>query len=616
MSFAIFKFIKFMLFKHFNLKILLNTQYTKQIYQFTIFIFLWLISSVVNANYKVYIEAPVILQEILQKNLDLIRYQDFNDLTEEQMQFLLNTVDDEVSKLAATEGYFSTKTLINFKKNNNYISNRQVYIYVESGPHTTIKAVNIHAIGDVLQEETGYIDIIYRSWTLPIGTRFRQEDWNNAKNQGLAQLKNYRYAAAYIAQSQVRIDPYTQKANLSVLYNSGPLFTLGPLKIIGLQHYPESIIRNVNSLIIGAPYDINYLLSLQRKIQSTEYFSNVIVNINNDPTQANMVPVKILVTEFPTKRIRSGIGYTTDTGGQIEGRYTYYNIFNRAWVFNSELRLEQQRQFAMMSLAMPPNKKSFVDSLNTSIEYTALEGVTLHNFYIGFKHTNNNQFYNMTYKLNYFRDQIQQKNLAGLPFNIMVLRGIHEALVPGFTWWHRNVDNQIFPRQGNLFMLDSGFAIHGLISDQTFARFYSNFRQYIPFAKQDLCIIRIEFGGLLTKKYITDIPTSLLFLAGGNESIRGYNFASLGNIQNNVIFPTKYLMTSSLEYQRWFTEKWGIALFYDIGSATNDWTNKNIYSGIGIGIRWRTQVGSFNLDLAYGVQKHQIHPNLSLGISF
>lgn len=593
-----------------------NEQLKKKIYQFTIFLFYVLIPTSVHANYNVYIDAPSFLQEVLQKHLDLVRYQNFNNLTEEQIQFLLDTVDDEVSKLAATEGYFWTKTLISFKKNNNYISNKQIHLHVNTGPQTIIKTVNIHTIGEVLQEETGHVDMIYRSWTLPIGTRFRQADWSNAKNQGLIQLRNYRYAAAHIVQSQVRINPSTQQASLSVLYNSGPSFTLGPLKIIGLQHYPENIICNMNSLTAGTPYDIHYLLSLQRKIQSTAYFSNVIVNIDRDPTRANMAPIQVLVTEFPIQRIRGGIGYITDTGGQIEGRYTYYNTFNKAWIFDSELRLEQQRQFTKISLTMPPNKKSFISSLNTSIEYTALEGVRLNNFYMGLKHTNNNEFYSITYKLNYFRDQIQQKNLISLPFNIVIIRGIHQALVLSFTCSYRNVDNQIFPRQGNLFTLDSGLSIRGLISDQTFARFYSSFKQYIPFAKQDLIIMRIEFGSLFTQKYIIGVPTSLLFLAGGNESIRGYNFASLGNTQNNVVFPTKYLFTSSFEYQRWFTKQWGIALFYDLGSATNSWTKKNIYTGIGVGIRWRTPIGSLSVDLAYGIQKCQLHPNLSLGISF
>ncbi|MFY0080538.1 POTRA domain-containing protein, partial [Acinetobacter baumannii] len=75
-------------------------------------------------------------------------------------------------------------------------------------------------------------------------------------------------------------------------------FTLGPLQITGTRRYPESIIRNVNPLTVGEPYDVNRLLALQRQIQNTPYFSNAIVAIDDDPEHPEQTPVKVQVTEF------------------------------------------------------------------------------------------------------------------------------------------------------------------------------------------------------------------------------------------------------------------------------------------------------------------------------
>ncbi|MFX5817312.1 hypothetical protein ABTE26_20665, partial [Acinetobacter baumannii] len=83
-------------------------------------------------------------------------------------------------------------------------------------------------------------------------------------------------------------------------------------------------------------------------------------------------PVKVQVTEFPTQRVRAGVGYSTDTGAQVEGRYSHYNVFNKAYVFDSQLRLEQKRQYGVLSLAMPPDDKAFVNSINTSYDRTKL----------------------------------------------------------------------------------------------------------------------------------------------------------------------------------------------------------------------------------------------------
>ena len=211
---------------------------------------------------------------------------------------------------------------------------------------------------------------------------------------------------------------------------------------------------------------------------------------------------------------------------------------------------------------------------------------------------------------------MQQENGATLPADTVVTQGRHQALVPGFSWARRNVDDPIFPRKGNLLTLETGFAVKGVITDQTFGRLYGRFKQYLPVAKRDLIILRTELGGVFTKGSASEVPASLLFRAGGNDSVRGYSYQSIGNEVNGTVYPTKYLVTGSAEYQRWFTEKWGAAVFYDVGAAADNWNNKTFYNGVGAGARWRSPVGSLNLDLAYGVQKKQIRPHISLGIAF
>lgn len=569
-----------------------------------------------HAAYKVEIDAPAPLQKMLKEFLDLMRYQDRADLSSEQLQFLLDTVSDQVVQLTSTEGYFSPKTTVETVSGQNEKAEKHFKLYVDAGPQTRISAVDISASGAVTQQDPQRIADIQKDWSLPVNAVFRQEDWDNAKNQGLDKLQQHKYAAARIASSQASVDPDDQQADLNVHYDSGPRFTLGPLQISGLKRYPKSIIHNVNPLNEGEEYDVNRLLSLQRQIQNTPYFSNVIVGIDNDPEHADMAPVKVQVTEFPTQRIRTGLGYATDTGAQVEGRYSHYNVFNKAYVFDSQLSLEQKRQYGLLNLAMPPDGKNFVNSVNTSMERTRLEGVDLRSLRAGIKRARTGELYDTAYTLTYYRDELQQENGATLPANTIVSQGKHQALVPGFSWARRNVDDPIFPRQGNLLTIETGVAFKGLITDQTFGRVYGRFKQYFPVAKRDLIILRTELGGVFTKGAASEVPASLLFRAGGNESVRGYSYDSIGNEQNGTVYPTKYLVTGSAEYQRWFTEKWGSAVFYDVGTAADSWENKTFYSGVGAGVRWRSPVGSLNLDLAYGVQKKQIRPHISLGIAF
>jgi len=582
---------------------------------FVLFSFLFACTATAaQAIYKVDVEAVAPLRNLLQTHLDLVRYQDRTDLNDEQLQFMLDTVSTQVRALSSTEGYFTPVTTVTVKREAGKTT--QVRLEVEAGPQTRIAGVDIDVTGAVAQQDPQRIADIRDKWSLPVGAPFRQEFWDKAKQEGLDQLQRRDYPAASIANSRAAITPHEQSADLSIQYDSGPRFTLGPLQISGTRRYPQSIIDNVNPLRVGEPYDVNRLLVLQRQIQNTSYFSNVIVGIDTDTEHADVTPVKVQVTEFQTQRVRTGIGYATDTGAQLEGRYTNFNVFERAWVFDSQLQLDQRRQYGLLNLAMPPDTKSFVNSMSTSLEHTNLEGVDLRSFQAGIKRTRNGELYDTSYSLTYYRDALEQDNGATLPDNTIISPGKHQALVPGFSWARRNVDDAIFPRAGNLLTLETGLAIQGLVTDQTFSRLYGRFKQYFPIAQRDVIILRNELGAVFTKGGADQVPASLLFRAGGNESVRGYSFDSIGNSQNGIVYPTKYLITGGAEYQHWFTPSWGSAVFYDVGTATDNWASRSFYSGIGPGVRWRSPVGSLNFDLAYGVQKKQIRPHISLGIAF
>ncbi|MFZ1181054.1 MAG: autotransporter assembly complex family protein [Herbaspirillum sp.] len=569
------------------------------------------------AAYRVEIDAPATLHRLLKKHLDLVRYQDRADLSEEQLKFLCDTVSEQVTQLASTEGYLTPRTTVSIEQAPDRQDQpaRRIRLQVDPGPQTRIAAVDISITGAAAQDDARRIAGIRKNWSLPIDAPFRQEDWDQAKNQGLEKLQQKKYAAARIAQSQASIAPDDQQASLRVQYDSGPRFTLGPLQITGVKRYPESIIRNVNPLSVGEEYDVNRLLSLQRQIQNTSYFSNVIVGIDNDPGHADMAPVKVEVTEFPTQRIRTGFGYATDTGAQVEGRYTHYHVFERAYVFDSRFNLQQKRQHGQLNLAMPPDSRRFVNSIDTSLEHSLLEGIDLRSLHVGVTRARNDELYDAAYTLTYYRDELQQEDGAALTGTV-IAPGRHQALVPGFSWAKRDVDNPLFPRQGNLLTLETGFAVQGLLTNQSFGRLYGRFKQYLPVSRRDLIILRTELGGVLTRGTASEVPASLLFRAGGNESVRGYSYNSIGNAQNGSVYPTRYLLTGSAEYQHWLTATWGAALFYDVGAAADSWSSKTFYSGTGVGARWRSPVGPVNLDLAYGIQKQQFQPHISLGIAF
>ena len=72
----------------------------------------------------------------------------------------------------------------------------------------------------------------------------------------------------------------------------------------------------------------------------------------------------------------------------------------------------------------------------------------------------------------------------------------------------------------------------------------------------------------------------------------------------------------SVEAIRWIGESWGLAAFVDGGNATDEVSDFHIAVGYGVGVRIRTPLGPFRLDLAYGRDTQHFRLHFSVGLSF
>ena len=112
------------------------------------------------------------------------------------------------------------------------------------------------------------------------------------------------------------------------------------------------------------------------------------------------------------------------------------------------------------------------------------------------------------------------------------------------------------------------------------------------------------------------IPEDFLFRAGGSRSNRGYAFQSLGVQQGEAVVGGRYLLTGSAEFVHWLNDKWGGAVFVDVGDATDsskEWKGKPSY---GPGVRFKTPAGPLALDLAYAQDPRKFRLSFSVSIAF
>jgi translocation and assembly module TamA len=544
------------------------------------------------------------LRKLLQTHLDIARFATRADVNEDQFEFLVTATPQQVRDLASTDGYFTPVVRTDVRTID---GRRHVRVSVDAGPRTQISAVNLTFRGPVLTEDPAQENTARFAFSLHDGDAFTQSGWDDAKYAALKALQARRYLGAKIVHSEARIDPLKHDAQLSVTFDSGPTFTLGKLDISGTRRYPEYIIDNVNPLTTGEVYDLNRVAELQRQLQNTPYYASVAIDVGNDTQKPLETPVRVKVSEFPYNNFRGGVGYSTDTGAHVQGSYTYLNTFGAAWPFQVQGRLDQIQKFGQVQLSMPPGPRAWTNSVVASYTTTDVSDTNIYSARVGVQRTRTSQNIDYAYALMFYDDRLTQN--VGPATRAW-------ALVPTWGWTRRNVDDPLFPRSGNIVRVEAGFAVKNVGTEQSFIRGYMRGQQYLPIGRSDIMVFRAELGGVFTSGPSSGVPASLLFRAGGSNSVRGYAFQSIGNDQSGSILPTKYLVTGSAEYQHWFSHDWGGAAFFDVGTATDTWGEKEFDPGAGIGARWRSPVGPVNLDLAYGFRTHSVRPYLTLGIAF
>ena len=112
------------------------------------------------------------------------------------------------------------------------------------------------------------------------------------------------------------------------------------------------------------------------------------------------------------------------------------------------------------------------------------------------------------------------------------------------------------------------------------------------------------------------VPADLLFRAGGDQSVRGYAFNSLGVAQDGAVVGGRVMAVASAELVYNITPQWGAAVFTDAGNAADAWRDFRAVRGTGVGARWRSPIGPVNLDLAFGHETRQPRLHFSVGYGF
>jgi translocation and assembly module TamA len=574
------------------------------------------------------VQAPDTLAQYLGRHLELQRFRQLDDLTSTELSRLLGAADANARELLGTMGYFSPTLHMQMRDTpDDPQALRAVTIRVEPGPRTVIRDVSIDFTGEIRQDVAAQPQRagIESVWGLRPGQYFTQNAWDNAKTGGLRALTAFRFPTATIGSSLADVDADAADARLKVTYDSGPAFRFGPVQVQnqnqGRSRYGDDAVRLLARVPTGADYDAARLLASQQRLARSGYFDSVFLAVDTEAADPQNAPVIAQIREAPFQRMIFGVGVSTDSGPRISVDHTHNQMPPTDWRAVSKFAYDNKTVTLNSEWMSLPNESGWRRVVGGDLleEPTGNYDVRSGRVRMG--------------RIQEGDDRIDRSHMLQLDYaNNQGVDAPPSASSVSFNWgWTgRYFDSNILPSSGMGLAVEVGPGVTLSGERLPFLRTYARWLGFLPLdlvqddngvTRRSRLALRAEGGAVLSRD-TARIPATLMFVTGGDTTVRGYSYRSIGTrTENGKIFAGRYLMSGGVEWQRPFIydgEMTNIesTVFIDAGMVADALHDNSTKVGVGVGGRWRSPIGPIQLDLAYALATKRLRLHLRLGFTF
>ena len=440
-----------------------------------------------------------------------------------------------------------------------------------------------------------------KSFRLPDGDQLKpgavlnHGHYEDAKRLIQNQASRYGFFSGRFTQQKLSVDPQAGVADIDLVYDSGPRYALGKVSFSGDSLFDEDLLRRMVPFKAGAPYDSELIAELNQALQSSGYFEGVRVDAAPTAAEHEVIPVAVQLETRKPRTMGLGLGYSTDVGPRVKANWTrhWVNPQGHSYGWEAEVSAPRQNVGLWYDIPLDPpltDKLRFAGGYqNEEIAGTDTLSKLLT---IGPEwHSKLPSGWQRVLSLKYQREEYRLGDDSGLS----------NLLMPGLTYSYLRSDNRIDPHNGYRIQFDTKLAKEGVGSDTNLLYGTVLLKGLTTVWDNHRFLGRVQFGGSATNGY-KSIPPSLRFFAGGDQSVRGYDYQTLSpeNSEGDRI-GGRYMVAGSVEYQYSIAEKWRIATFVDQGNSFNKLELPNLKTGVGVGVRWVSPVGPIRVDLAHAM---------------
>lgn len=432
---------------------------------------------------------------------------------------------------------------------------------------------------------------IPRSRYLAHGAQLHHGHYEDTKSLLTNQALRHGYFSGEFLEHRLLIDVEENLADIILRYDTGERYRLGAVTFSDTPFDPKLLQRMV-PFRTGVPYDADLVAEFNRELLSSGYFEAVQVSAPPDQAVDGEIPVHAQLTARKPHSLGFGGGFSTDVGPRAKADWTQHWLNSRGHSRGAELELSEPRQrvTSWYQIPLTPPQSShlrfFSGWQREDIDDTESQSIVLG----GLLQRRLSNGWNRSIGLRLEQERFSLGNDSGRT----------TLLIPSIGFQRTHSDDSMDPSRGFSLQADLQGAKSGILSDIDFVRLHTSAKGLYTLWDNHRFLARAQFGAIGSDG-LSRVPPSLRFFAGGDQSVRGYDYRTLApKDASGDRVGGRYLLATSAEYQYEFIRKWRAAVFVDHGNAVNSWDDP-MKTSAGVGIRWVSPVGPIRLDLAQSI---------------
>lgn len=529
-------------------------------------------------------------------------------VSEARLDYLLRVAEDETREALEPFGYYSPQIEISETSAGAALADDApvtVTIAVRPGEPVRVRSATVAVEGGGSDDR--YLREELDAFLPQVGDVFEHARYESSKAFITRRLAERGYFDADFAARKVEVTRAEQAADIDLRWSSGERYEMGE---ITFEQTPDPVIREalLRQFIYweeGDYYHQGRLDRLRKSLGAVDYFSRIDIEPQPENAVDGRVPVAVRLT--PAKRSIYTVGgsYGTDSGFGVSLGLERRYLNSRGHKGLVQLDYAQNRKTLTLQHRIPAfawRDGWYTSSVQASDEQT--DYIDSRRYEAVFSRSGQySRALNLVASVHALRERWAYDYDDRLRPVTLYRQATY--FYPSIVAEYIKADDRIQPRNGYGATATLRGGLEGVGSDANFAQLHVRGSWFKGLGARSRLIVRGEVGATFTDALV-EIPPTLRFYAGGDRSVRGYEWREIGPRiaaipgREDYALGAKNVVAAGVEFEQYLNDTWGFAAFVDGGSAFDDRLDR-LRKGVGLGLRWKSPVGPLRVDVARGL---------------